>query len=134
MAKKKEEKLEVPMSAMIDVVFLLLIYFIATFQPNIVEAHMAINLPGPSRSTPPPDTEPPQTVQIYIKPDGLYWQGASKVGPETLVTRLTQIGQIDTQYTVEIKVDGDAREYQLVQVLDMCNKAGLEQLNVLELK
>ena len=51
MAEKRrrvQEQAEVPMSSMIDVVFLLLIYFIITQKEQISEAHLAVNLPTPS--------------------------------------------------------------------------------------
>ena len=47
MRVKKTETLAVPMSSMIDIVFLLLIYFIVTMEDEIPEAHLSINLPSP---------------------------------------------------------------------------------------
>ncbi|NCU27823.1 biopolymer transporter ExbD, partial [Candidatus Nomurabacteria bacterium] len=38
---------EVPLSAMIDVVFLLLIYFIVSQKPIVEDTHLAIDLPAP---------------------------------------------------------------------------------------
>ena len=46
MKKRNDESLAVPMSQMIDVVFLLLIYFVVTMKDEISEAHLAINLPS----------------------------------------------------------------------------------------
>ena len=62
--KDKKDAIDVPMSAVIDVVFLLLIYFILTYKEEIPEAHLQVNLPQP---TPPPEEikeEPPQILEI----------------------------------------------------------------------
>ena len=59
----RSDNTEVPMSAMIDIVFLLLIYFILTFKVNKVEAHLAINLPSPSMDK---SQQPPQLFEVHI--------------------------------------------------------------------
>ena len=67
--RRGNDSADVPMSAMIDVVFLLLIYFIVTYKEEIPEAHLAINLPQP---TPPPKIikEPPPLLKLkFVRPN-----------------------------------------------------------------
>ena len=56
MARKKsnidEKAAEVPLSSMIDVVFLLLIYFILTQKPVIEDVHLQVDLPAPELRPP----------------------------------------------------------------------------------
>ena len=65
--RKPPEPTEVPMSAMIDVVFLLLIFFIATKKPTIAETHVAINLPAPSVAKQ-SDTPPLDLASVTVAP------------------------------------------------------------------
>ena len=135
--RKKVDKLDVPMSAMIDIVFLLLIFFIATFKENKVEAHLAINMPSPSSQ---PTETKPKLLEVYIypdtmaPPDGYMWMGIKMVKLERIQELLISAASFDTEMTVLIKVHPDATEKQLVDILDRCANAGLTKLNVLRLK
>ncbi len=135
--RKKVDKLDVPMSAMIDIVFLLLIFFIATFKENKVEAHLAINMPSPSSQV---TEKKPVLLEVYIypdtmaPPDGYMWMGIKMVKLERIQEYLISAASFDTEATVLIKVHPDATEKQLVDILDRCANAGLTKLNVLRLK
>ncbi|RMD76342.1 MAG: biopolymer transporter ExbD [Lentisphaerae bacterium] len=128
---KGDEKLDPPMSAMIDVVFLLLIFFIATFKEHKVEAHVAINLPTPNLAQPNPDA---QFLEIYVLKDTYLLMGTTPVNVTALESKLINVASNDTNYTIMIKTHPDAPEERLVKVLDLCAKAGLHNLNVLTLK
>lgn len=54
----------VPLSSMIDIVFLLLIYFIFTQKPIIEEVPMNVDLPAPSSQPNNNDVEPPFTINV----------------------------------------------------------------------
>ena len=136
--KRVEEQPEIPMSAMIDVVFLLLVFFIVTHKDEVIEAHVAINLPSPSEVTGPPPPKP-QLLEIQIPPDtehkDIYMlMGSKPVSLETLEETLAGIASLDPDQTIIIKMSLNAREGQLVRLLDICKTAGLHELNVLTLK
>lgn len=121
------------MSAMIDVVFLLLVYFVLTKKPDIPEVHMAINLPSPNPATQ-PDEPPPTTLEIHVLAGERYMlQGTKQVSLQALENYLLDFAAFGTDQTVMIKVEPEAREAALVNVLDRCSKANLSNLNVLSL-
>jgi biopolymer transport protein ExbD len=132
--KKKGEssKIDPPMAAMIDIVFLLLIYFIATFKENKVEAHLAINMPSPSKTR--AEDKPPTLFEVYILPDKYLLMGTREMTIDKLEEKLIALASFDAEQTVMIKMSPSAVEEQLVSLLDRCGKAGLTQLNVLTLK
>ncbi len=133
MARKKgPDRVEVPMSAMIDVVFLLLIFFTLTKKPQIPEAHVAINLPAPN---PPPSTQvdQPPLLEIKILASGELLLRDKSMAPTALREWLLDIAAFNTEQTVIIKVAPTATEGQLMDVLDMCSQANLTQLNVMML-
>jgi len=138
MAKRKrklnnEEAGEPPMSSMIDVVFLLLIYFVVTQKPIISEAHLAVNLPSPQAEQPPSDQEPPIEVRIRIRPKEYTLQG-HKIDLDALRSELASYGaKTEVKYSIIIETHIFARNQQLVNVLDACSASGLKNLNILTL-
>jgi len=126
-----EHMINVPMSSMIDVVFLLLIYFIVTQKEEISEAHLAVNLPSPN---PLQETKTkPNLLEIEVLPGQELVQGAPRSLPAMKDT-LQYLAKLDPDQTVMIKVSQLARTKDLIQVLDMCKAVGLNQLNVMTLK
>ncbi len=130
MKNRKEEALAVPMSSMIDIVFLLLIYFILTQKEEISEAHLAINLPAPGASSKEQETKP-QLLEIEVHENMYSLRGVAMALPmlEDTLGRFN-----DPDLTVIIKVSVRARARDLVSVLDLCQGAGLSKLNVVTLR
>jgi biopolymer transport protein ExbD len=65
-AGQREEKVELMMTPMIDIVFQLLIFFIMTFKIAAPEGDFNIKMPlaAPSQGLPEPDQLPPMTVRL----------------------------------------------------------------------
>ncbi len=134
MAKRRisTEALAIPMSSMIDVTFLLLIYFIITQREEIAEAHLAVNLPSVNRAQQQPD-EKPNLLEIEIHPGQVYL----KKMPQTMAQlqdMLAKMAAYDAEQTVIVKTSVLAQTQELVRVLDMCKGLGLTKLNVMTLK
>jgi biopolymer transport protein ExbD len=154
MSKKKRQKIvmdeaEIPMSAMIDVVFLLLIYFIVTQKPIIEETLLSCDLPTPGG--PPPD-KPPTLMTIDVvkmfpqKPvydaatrqrdlnlfylNKRAWKFNSPEAPNDLRRQLISMGEADPEQTIIINCGPNAYHQKLVKLLDACAEANLTTLNV----
>lgn len=124
--------LAIPMSAMIDVTFLLLIYFLITRRDDIPEAHLAVNLPSPKTEADQVE-ERPSLLEIEVRPGALYLQKAPRT-PAQLEATLRTLAAYDPDQTVIVKTSPEARTRELVQVLDLCRGAGFTRLNLLTLK
>ena len=68
----EEEKVEVPMTPMIDIVFQLLVFFIMTFKIVTLEGDFNIKMPlaAPSEGLPDEDKLPPMKVRLRASPSG----------------------------------------------------------------
>jgi biopolymer transport protein ExbD len=130
--KRSEQMIQVPMSSMIDVVFLLLIYFIVTYKEEIPEAHLAVNLPSPS-APPAEPQEPPPLLELEVHP-GEYRLRGKTLGLATIQKTLESLAATSPELTVIIKVNQSARTKNLVSVLDVCKGANLSNLNVVTLE
>lgn len=126
------ESLAIPMSSMIDVTFLLLIYFVITQREEIAEAHLAVNLPSPS-TAPQKVDEKPNLLEIEVRPGQLYLMKQPLTLAE-LQQKLGRLAALDTEQTVIVKTSVLAQTRELVTVLDTCKGLGLVRLNVMTLK
>ena len=129
MKRNKDEDLAVPMSSMIDIVFLLLIYFIITARDEVSEAHLAVNLPAPGSSR--SGEARPQLLEIEVH-ENMYSLRGVALSLSSLGSTLNNFR--DPDLTVIIKVSVHAKAKDLVAVLDLCQGAGLTKLNVVTLR
>lgn len=127
--RKSLEAGEVQMTAMIDVVFQLLIYFIVTIKPVDVVAHLDVFRPSPESKKEQLQT-PPKMIRIQIYPDG-YTINDRAVGVSEMETLLARLASIDTKQTIMIMATAMSRHEDLIRVLDLCAKSGLQNLSVI---
>lgn len=153
MAKKKRKRIkiddaEVPLSSMIDIVFLLLIYFIVTQKPIIEETLLSCDLPTPGGKPPktPPTMLTVEVVQMFPNPTNSNairkkdlntyylnkrrWNFNDPGASNDLRRQLIAIAENDKDQTIIINCGPNAQHQKLVQILDACSEAGLTKLNV----
>ena len=117
---------------MVDVVFVLLLFFMASAGAQLVEKEISIKLPGYS-----PLGQPMQEVPIVIEiaPDGLVTmnsqvlgRGGDKdlMGLKTWLKTTTQ--NFGAKDPVIIRPAMDARQERIVDVLNACTAAGIVDL------
>ena len=109
------------LTPMIDVVFLLLIFFVVTLKQNDITAQLDALRPMPS-GIPGPD---PLTISIGSQ--GLYYNGAI-VTESRLRENMTRIQRMDPSIAVVIKCAEDSAHGTLVRALDICNEVGLRKI------
>jgi len=133
MARKRKgisnDGMELNMTAMIDVVFQLLIYFIVTIQPVDTIAHLDVFRPSPEKKQEQLQT-PPKMIRIQIYPDE-YMINDRKVGLREMETLLARLASIDTKQTIMIMAAAYSKHDSLITVLDLCAKNGLQNLSVI---
>jgi len=127
--RKSVESGELNMTAMIDVVFQLLVYFIVTIKPVDVVAHLDVFRPSPESKKEQLQT-PPKMIRIQIYPDGFTINDRS-VGISEMETLLARLGSIDNKQTIMIMATALSKHEDLINVLDLCSKSGLQNLSVI---
>jgi len=118
---------ELNLTAMIDVAFQLLAFFIITVRPVDVMATLTVYRPSPVDITT-PVSQPPM-VRIQILPDGLAINDRDVTAAELNVL-LLELAKIDKVQTVLLLCADAAPHKRLVEVLDTCAKVGLSNLSV----
>jgi len=125
------DQINIPMAPMIDVVFLLLIFFITTYQEEIVETHMSVNLPLQNAQA--ATQVQPQLLHIHVMPGYYLLMGKQSITLDNLIDTLATFAKYDSDQTIVIKVSKHAKHKELITLLDHCKHLGLKKFNVLTL-
>lgn len=127
--RQRREDDMINLTPLIDVVFLLLIFFMVstTFTKN---THLTIDLPEAVGN---PATETSHRLDVVIGADGGYQvngQGLINNQPETLKTALLQLSEGDTQTPLTITADARTPHQAVVTAMDVAGQAGFARLSI----
>lgn len=116
------------MTPMIDVVFQMLIYFVLTFEIPDKMSQMQVWRPAgesPTEKTTPFD---PTTITVY---DGYFAYNDTRVTLQTLERTFNRLADLNPTRTIIVVATADSKHKNLVDVLNLLNKAGLENVSLL---
>ena len=159
MARTRKEEMPVdimvPITPMLDMSFQLLSFFILTFHPMPTEGQLSINLPKldateqppPVEPLPPDDKKDEYTIAVNSSADG----GVSNIslkGPsgsqdiKNLAELLDQLKAIappagkkrEEGVSITIESADDLRYARLIDLMDLCKRAGYETVNLMPLR
>ena len=117
-----EEKVDINLSPLIDVVFLLLIFFLVT---AVFVQETGVDLETP-RALSARDADR-HSLQLALTPDGRILHGSRDI-PLNSVRALVRRRLSTKQVPVLIQADSDARTGLLVELYDECKRGGAEQI------
>jgi biopolymer transport protein ExbD len=130
------ESMQLQMTSMIDVVFLLLIYFVITANFTIDEGTLLATMPGNSaENRPDEDLEPPTNIDLTSADDGVTY--AIVVNGQRIDNASALAGymanrvataQMAKDDVVQIKPQGVVRWQHVVNVFNACVSAELENV------
>jgi biopolymer transport protein ExbD len=117
------------MTPVIDMVFLLLIFFLCATRFDREERELAANLPEVVQAE--PLSMPPQEIVVNVTRDGQYVVMQQTVTDEQLASLLNQAGLKNpgTQ-AVQIRGDAQATWEAGVRVMGLCNRANIANYTV----
>lgn len=114
---------ELELAPMVDVVFLLLIFFIVTWQFARFERDMDISVPAAEETT----DEPRNVGEIIVnvRTDGSIVLNGLKVSEEELLAKLKSISEAYPDQAVILRGSSEANFQAIINVLDEIKKAGI---------
>ena len=121
--KRERYQIQMPLASLIDIVFLLLIYFLLTTN-FIVEQGIDVNLPDAEASAP----QTRQEITVYIDKAGMVYINDQPVDFNDLFNRLKGRIQANPKQLVVVKADGSIALDRAVQVMDIAQAAGAGSL------
>jgi biopolymer transport protein ExbD len=128
-AKAKPEP-EVNLTSLIDVVLLLLIFFMVSTS-FIKESQISIRLPQAENSA--PVEEVPERLDIMITEQGTYLVNGRELinnRPETIRNALQRLSGGNTDLPLTISADANARHQHVVTAMDVAGRLGFVQISI----
>jgi len=127
--KKGQSSGLVNLTPMIDVVFQLLLFFLIA--SKFAEDERELNIVLPHASEARPLTTKPDLLFVNVDAQGRYFVDQEEFNVAGLEAKLKQISANNPgQQTVEIRADRQCRWEFVVEVMNLCNKAGIRDYRV----
>jgi len=124
--RKKREDPKVELTPMVDVVFLLLIFFMIS--TTFVETPgISIKLPESSSQI---AQKSPEEIKVYLASNGEITFEKERVSLEEFRRRLNGYGKKSGTMTFFLMADEDARHGRVVQLMDAAREAGFGKLAI----
>jgi biopolymer transport protein ExbD len=129
--RKARENVDIGLAPLIDVVFILLLFFVVT-TTFTRETQLQVNLPEAASGTPPQDVEKKQ-LEVVIDVDGSFSLNGKKLikhDLNTLMAALSKESGGDTSLPMIISADGKTPHQSVITAMDAAGKLGFAQLRI----
>lgn len=122
---KRQDEEEVNLTPMLDVVFILLIFFIVTAS-YVKESGIDINRPVAATAV----RKERGNILVAITPTGQIWIDRRQIDIRALRANIERLHAENPQGAVVIQADRDSKNGLLVAVLDAAKLAGVENISI----
>ena len=124
-ARRRQHGLHVNITPLIDVVFLLVIFFLVASHFARSEPTETVELPT---ATKPTEDDQPRRLIVTVQKDGTYFVNASQVALEQIETMIRDgAGEDPSTYAVRIRGDRDTPYSEIEPLMLICPKYGISK-------
>lgn len=117
------------LTPLIDVVFLLLIFFILTSRFAQQDLEMDVQLPTATEAQ--PMVMEPKEIFLHVDEEGHFYVGRQPFAPNELETHLSHLAlQNPTSQTVVLRADRRCSWDHVSLAIDLCHKAGIHDIRL----
>lgn len=120
-----EEEATIDMTPMLDVVFIMLIFFIVTAS-FVKEAGIDVNRPEASTAV----SKPRANILVAISATGEIWINKRKVDDRAIQANIERLHAENPQGTVVIQADKASTTEKLIKVMDASRAAGVFDVSI----
>jgi biopolymer transport protein ExbD len=122
---RRKSESEVNLTPMLDVVFIMLIFFIVTAS-FVKESGLEISRPGAATAT----RKERGNILIAIGANDQIWMNRRQVDPRALRANIERMHAENPQGSVIIQADKEAKTGLLVKVMDAARSAGVKSVSL----
>ncbi|AOE49104.1 ExbD/TolR family protein [Kangiella sediminilitoris] len=126
--RSEEDETGIDMTPMLDIVFIMLIFFIVTTS-FVKEDTVEIARPSTNQDSTPPKNPPPLIVVSIDNQSNVFMEERS-IDPEAIRANIETQLAVDPRSPVLVRVHEDAINDVLVTAVDQANAAGVSKVNV----
>jgi biopolymer transport protein ExbD len=112
------------LAPMIDIVFLLLIFFIVTWQFSRDELDLKVSVPSSSDSKK-QESRSFKEIIVNVREDGTTFVNGEKLSEDQLFSKLFSITRVDRDQPIRVRGDAGTDFQYVVEVMDVCTRAGI---------
>lgn len=123
--RRTMQQVQVPLTSLIDMVFLLLIYFLLTAN-FLVEEGISIKLPRADAGEP----QVEEVLTIDVDREGKAFIGDQEFPADRLLSKLQDLLHIQPNKVVVVKADRTVELDKAVKILDLAKTAGAQRLSL----
>lgn len=127
--KQHKEETEINLTPMLDVVFIMLIFFIVTTS-FVKESGIEVNRPSAQTSS----QKSKANIIIAIKNDSEIWIDKRMVDIRAVRANIERLKASNSQNSIVIQADKEAKTGTLVKVMDQVRLAGITNISISTIK
>lgn len=127
--RKKESELEegiVNTSSLVDIMFILIIFFLVTMTFNEAEHDIAVNLPETDSNL----SSATKAIIINCRQDGSYYIGSKRTNLSGIQNALRELLSRNPQQKVLIRGDRNALHGHVAAAIAACRASGIQDANI----
>ena len=125
--KESEEEAGIGLTPLIDVIFLLLIFFMVTTTIIKPSKRLDIQLPEAKAASAKTKSIP---VRIELKRSGELYLNGKRINLKTLETRLRELGKEGGKKTAIVRADRRLDYGRVVRILGICRASGYSDIGI----
>lgn len=122
---REEEDAEIDMTPMLDIVFIMLIFFIVT-TVFVKEAGINVNKPNGTLSVMPKNAN----IFIAVTEDGEVWMDKRMIDIDSVRANLERLMAEQPSDVIIIQADKEAEHGIVVEVMDQIKAAGIDRISI----
>ena len=124
--RRKRARNSMSITPLVDVVFLLLLFFALTLHFSPEEA-IFVELPTSSSAKQQSETE----IILTVTPEGVICLNGKDVPSQFLETELASLRKIDEKQAVQVRADQEVEVGKLVAIIDAIRNAGFQYFDLM---
>ena len=122
-----EDGSEIDLTPMLDVVFIMLIFFIVTAS-FVKENTIDVNVPEKQENTPPDEKN--HTILVEVRSNNDIWMEERRVDVQAIRANIERIHAEQPEATVVVKADAKSSAKAFVAVADAAREAGIYNVSL----
>lgn len=121
--RAKPEVFGFQIAPMVDILLVLLVFFIVTWNFALSENELDVKIPSASKAK--PTEQFVGQIIVNVKADGTIFLNKKLLSPAELETKLEQLAKLYPDQAVILRGDQNANYKYIVDVLDICRSANI---------
>jgi biopolymer transport protein ExbD len=113
-------------SSLVDIMFILIIFFLVTSSFQEEETDMAVNLPETDMTL----SSAVQVLVINIRSDGSYYLSDKRMDLDGLNAELINVVRQNPDQKILVRADRNALHGQVAQAIATCRRVGISEANI----